>query len=253
LRLTVGVLTPHAAPGPDVEIPAMTAGLVDVVVARQGAEPPTTAAGLRALATLPSLQPAAASLQPAAASLCEAAVDVIAYASTTTGYAIGPTAEASLIQRLSQLTNLPVVSSGLAAIQALKTFAVRRVALIHPPWFENEMTHLGETYFGDFDVTTLTATPLPIHPDKVRPEQIIDYITTHVDSSTQAIFIAGNGFRAASTIKELEHRTNQLVLEANQLLLWSLLTATRSPLQITTHGRLFHTTPSPTTSAPTAN
>jgi maleate isomerase len=244
--LKLGVLTPHAAPGPEVEIPAMTSGLIDVVVARLGGPPPTAAAGLSDLATLSSLQPAIASLH-------EAAVDVIAYASTTTGYAIGRTAEADLIEHLSELTNVPVVSSGLAAIQALKAFDVRRVALIHPPWFEDEMTQLGATYFRDFDVTTLTATPLPTRPDQVRPDQVIDYITTHVDASTQAIFIAGNGFRAASTIKTLEHRTNQLVLEANQLLLWSLLTATASPLQITGYGRLFHTTQSPPTSAPTAS
>ena len=62
-----------------------------------------------------------------------------------------------------EFSGVPVVSSGLAATQALKTFGVRRIALIHPPWFEDEMADLGATYFPpqEFEVVTLTATPLP--------------------------------------------------------------------------------------------
>jgi maleate isomerase len=208
---------------------------VDVVVARvaPAVPPPSAAADLRALAT-PS------ALQPAVAALCESSVDVIAYASTTSGYAIGHEAEAELMSRLRELAGVPVVSSGLAARQALKTFGVRRIALIHPPWFEDEMADLGAKYFQDFDVVTLTATPLPNRPDLVQPEQIIDYVTNHVDASTDAVFIAGNGFRAASTIKQLERHTGQLVLTANQVLLWSTLAATNSDLQIEDHGNLFH-------------
>jgi maleate isomerase len=65
-----------------------------------------------------------------------------------------------------------------------------------------------------------------------------------MDASTDAIFIAGNGFRAADTIAELEHRTGQLVLEANQVLLWSILTTTRTNLQITNYGTLLASLPS---------
>lgn len=191
-----------------------------------------TAADLRALATPSALEPGVAALR-------EAGVDVIAYASTTSGYAIGYLAEADLMSRLRELAGVPVVSSGLAATQALKTFGVRRIALIHPPWFEEEMADLGARYFGDQEVVTLTATSLPKAPDRVQPAQVIDYISTHGDASTEAVFIAGNGFRAANTIEELERVTGQLVLEANQVLLWAILAATGSNLQIDGYGRLF--------------
>jgi maleate isomerase len=204
---------------------------LDVVVERmpRGGD---TAADLRALAT-PSM------LEPSVAALREARVDVIAYASTTSGYAIGYSAEADLMRRLRELAGVPVVSSGLAATQALKTFGVRRIALIHPPWFEDEMAELGARYFGDQEVVTSTATSLPKAPDQVKPAQVIDFVSAQVDDSTEAIFIAGNGFRAADTIEELERRTGQLVLEANQVLLWALLAATGSHRQITGYGRLF--------------
>lgn len=245
-RLTVGVLTPHAAVGPEVEIPEMASARLDVIVARvpgrgdTGAtNPPSRAAELRLLAT-PS------ALRPPIASLHRPSVDVIAYASTTSGYAIGPAAEASLTRHLRQLAGVPIVTSGLAAIQALRTFGVRRVALVHPPWFDDEMTDLGANYFRDqeIDVVTLTATPLPKHPDRVRPQQVIDYVSDQVGASTEAIFLAGTGFRAAPAIEELERRTGQLVLEANQVLLWSILTATEAKLQIDGYGKLLRAVPS---------
>ncbi len=226
MTLRVGVLTPHDAAGPEVEIPAMAP--VDVVVARV-ARRGDTAADLRALATPSALQPAVASLPE---------VDVIAYASTTSGYAIGHQAEVELMRRLREIAGVPVVSSGLAATDALKAFGVRRIALVHPPWFEDEMADLGARYFQDFDVVTLTAMPLPKDPSLVRPEQVIDYVSNHVDSSTEAVFIAGNGFRAADTIEELGRRTGQLLLTANQVLLWSALATTRTNLPVIGHGQL---------------
>lgn len=55
------------------------------------------------------------------------------------------------------------------------------------------------------------------------------------------MFIGGNGFRAARAIGELERRTGRLVLESNQVLLWSILAATRTAWEITGYGKLFRT------------
>ncbi|MFI6830808.1 hypothetical protein ACIBG5_27165 [Kribbella sp. NPDC050241] len=179
-------------------------------------------------------------LQRAVARLCEASVDVIAYASTTTGYAIGRAAEVELVERLRQRSNVPVVTSGIAATQALRAFGVRRVAGVHPPWFDDEMSDLGAAYFRGqgFDVAVSTAASIPKDPEQVRPEHVIDWGSSHVDASTEAIFIAGNGFRAAQAIETLEYRTGQLVLEANQVLLYSILAATRTTLPIDGYGKL---------------
>jgi maleate isomerase len=145
VALTVGVLTPHAASRPEVEIPEMASARLDVVVARISRrgdttvtipKPPSAAVHLRTLATPSALRPAVASLR-------EASVDVIAYASTTSGYAIGHPAEVNLIRCLGHVAGVPVVTSGLAATQALKAFGVHRIALVHPPWFEEDMRDLG--------------------------------------------------------------------------------------------------------------
>lgn len=204
----------------------------DAIVTGSGQH--STAAHLRTLATPSALRQAVARLR-------EASVDVIAYASTTSAYAIGHAAEVDLAERLSQLTEAPVVSSGLAASQALRSLDVRRVALVHPPWFEEAFTDLAAAYFRHqgIDTVILTATPLPKDPERVRPDQVIDWVSRHVEPSTEAVFIAGNGFRAACTIEELERRTGQPVLEANQVLLWSILAATGRTLPVRGYGRLF--------------
>ncbi|TCC52771.1 maleate cis-trans isomerase [Kribbella capetownensis] len=179
-------------------------------------------------------------LQPAVARLCEASVDVIAYASTTTGYTIGRAAELELVERLHHLSKLPAVTTGIAATQALGAFGVRRVAVFHPPWFDDDIGDLAAAYFRSqgFDVAVTTATSVPKDPQQVRPEHVIDWVSSHVGTSAEAIFIAGNGFRAAQAIEMLEHRTGQLVVEANQVLLYSILAATRTTLQLDGYGRL---------------
>jgi maleate isomerase len=112
---------------------------------------------------------------------------------------------------------------------------------VHPPWFEDEMGPLGAEYFRAqaFDVVISTAASLPEHPDRVRPAHVIDWVTRNVDASTEAVFLAGNGLRGVHAIEALEHRTGQLVLEANQVLLWSILAATGRTRQIHNFGRLF--------------
>jgi maleate isomerase len=95
----VGVVTPHAAAGPEVELPAMTRGRVATVVSRTGSPPeasqapsrpdPPAHAELRA-----STEPAA--LDRAAAIFRGSTLAAVAHASTTSGYVIGHREEADL-------------------------------------------------------------------------------------------------------------------------------------------------------------
>ena len=243
VRLRVGLLTPHAAAGPDIELPRMASGRLTTVLERvyppdpddgTPTPPPTGATGLRAL-TRPAV------LDGPAARLGDGSVDVVAHASTTSGYALGHRAEAAMVGRLRDLCGVPVVTSGCAAVHALQAGGARRVALVHPPWFEDELDELGVSYFRElgFDVRPAKATGLPDDPKKIRRRSVVDWVCRHIDDEADAVFIAGTGFRAADSIEELERRTGQLVLEANQVLLWSVLAATRTEWEVAGYGRLF--------------
>ncbi len=67
---------------------------------------------------------------------------------------------------------------------------------------------------------------------------MIDWVEQHVEDRAEAVFLAGNGFRAAGAIEQLELRTGRLVLEANQALLWGILAATGTGWDLTGYGRL---------------
>ena len=239
-QLTVGVVTPHAAAGPEVELPAMTRGRVATAVSRTAA-----AAGALSLTAPPAHAELRASTGPAA--LERAAVSfrgktlaAVAHASTTSGYVIGHREEAVLVERLSQRFDVPAVASCAAAAAALRTHGVEQVQLVHPLWFDDEFDELGAAYFRSqgFEAVVTKASGLPDDPARVNPQHVVDWLEHHAEDRADAVFLAGNGFRAAGAIDELELRTGRLVLEANQALLWGILTATRTGWDVTGHVRL---------------
>jgi maleate isomerase len=240
--ISIGVLTPHAAAGPADELPDMAPGHLVARVRRilaPGADasapgpPPTSASGLRAL-TAPSV------LDEAAA-FARGSVDVIGYASTSTGYAIGFDAEATMLRRLSERWSLPVAGTSVSAVTALRSLHVGRVALVHPPWFDDELNDLGAAYFGSqgFAVVSSESADLANDPQRIEPGAIVEWISRHLGDDAEAVFIGGNGFRAARVIQALEERLERPVLESNQVLLWSILAELDADLEVGGYGRLF--------------
>jgi maleate isomerase len=83
-------------------------------------------------------------------------------------------------------------------------------------------------------------------PARVEPQRVIDWVEHHVEDRAEAVFLAGNGFRAAEAVQALELRTGRLVLEANQAMLWGILTATSTRWNIKGYGRLLQASTSTT-------
>lgn len=179
-------------------------------------------------------------MERAAAALRTGSVDVVAFASTTSGYVLGHRAEAALVEALRQSCGVPVVASGAAAVAALRAYGSRRVLLVHPPWFDGEVDELGSRYFRDqgFAVSPAKAAGLPHDPARVRLGPVVDWVLRQAGDEADTVFLAGNGFRAAGAIDELERRTGRLVRTANQVLLWAILAATRTPWELPGYGRL---------------
>ena len=250
-RITVGVLTPHASAGPEVELPAMTGGRVVTVVSRTGS---SSEASQAPVGTAPpahtelrsSTEPAA--IDRAAVTFKGRTLDAIAHASTTAGYVVGHREEAALVDRLSQRFAVPAVAGCAAAVSALRAHGIEQVQLVHPPWFDDEFDELGNAYFRSqgFDAIVTKAVGLPGDPARVEPQHVVDWVEHHIQERTEAVFLAGTGFRAASAVEELELRTGRLVIEANQALLWAVLAATSAGWDITGHGRLLRASTSTT-------
>jgi maleate isomerase len=168
-------------------------------------------------------------------------VDAIGYASTSTAYAVGADAEAAVLERISQRWGLPVAGTSLAATAALRVLRVRRVALIHPPWFSDELNRLGAAYFGGegFEVVCSRSADLPNDPRLIEAGAVVEWISRHLDEDAEAVLIGGTGFRTARAIEPLEARVGRPVLESNQVLLWSILSRLDTDIEIAGYGRLF--------------
>jgi maleate isomerase len=234
----IGVLTPHATPGPDVEFAAMAprqlvTRVAHVTRAATG-DNPTSPAALRMLTI-------AAHLDRTAKTLLTDALDVIGYASTTSAYVIGFAAEVAMISRLAQLTGLPIAATCASAVHALRVLDVERVALIGAPWFDQQFNELGAAYFTGqgFHVVSSESAELSQQPDEIESAAVCDWISHHVDDAAQAVFVGGNGFRAAAAIDALETAIGRPVLTSNQVLLWQLLAQTDATFTINGYGQLF--------------
>jgi len=241
---TIGVISPHAAAGPEAEWPLMLDSPVAVRVARVPAPgataaepgtPPTAPAGLQALTDDAVIDAAAESLgEPRS-------LDAIGYASTTTGYAIGHAAESALVTRLARRCGVPVAGTSAAAVDALRVLGVQRLELVHPPWFDEAMNELGSAYFRDvgLDVVASRSAELPDDPDGIRVDDVIEWSSAHVSDEASAVFLGGNGFLVAAAIERLEVVLGRPVLSANQVLLWSLLGQLPARSRVSGYGSLF--------------
>jgi maleate isomerase len=217
--MLIGILTPHATVGPEAELPEMAPGKITVRIAR--------------IATT--------SIEDAAQALVSDGVDAIGYASTSSAYELGFDAEEALVARVSQRTGLPVASACSSAVLALRMLDVDRVALVHPPWFDDELNGLGAAYFRSqgFDVRASESAELPMDPAQIRPGEVVGWLSEHVQADAQAVFIGGNGFRAAGAIAAAEAALGLPVLESNQVLLWNLLGRSGAKVRVGGFGQLF--------------
>ncbi|WP_458534776.1 maleate cis-trans isomerase family protein [Oryzihumus sp.] len=223
MRTRLGVLTPHADVGPESEIRAMAPETVGVYAARVpfGA----MAAGGAMDRTIP-LAPVAAFVQPphiddAVSLLAAAPVAVMGIGFTSSAYVTGADAEKELIDRLqSRSAGIPVVSTCAAAVDALGVLGAERVAVVDPPWFDDELDRLGAEYFSSqgFEVVSHAACDLPSNQRSINPSELYEWILAHTPGSSQAVFVGGNGFRSVGVIAALEEELARPVLTANQVL-----------------------------------
>jgi maleate isomerase len=244
----IGVLTPHVATGPEAEFPTMAPGRLVTRVARVSTQaaavnlttgPPTPAAA-RDL-TAPWL------LDDAAERLAAASIDVVGYASASTAYAIGFDDEAAMVRRLSRRISRPVAATCASAVLALRILDVKRIALIHPPWFDDEVNELGAAYFRSqgLHVVSSESADLSQDPRRIETAAVIDWTSRHVTDDAEAIYIGGNGFRTAAAIQTLEAMLGRPVLTSNQVLLWTLLAHAGATFQVSGYGQLFTRAPMP--------
>jgi maleate isomerase len=232
----IGLLVPSFDVNPESEIWAMAPKGVVIFASRmdRGTQP------FLAHVADPSHADAAASL------LTALKLRVVLYSYSTTSYVLGLAGEEAFRARLvARLQGVPVVLPAVALAEALSALQVRKVALVHPPWFEEEQSDMGKVYFSarGFEVVSCA----PITPARqyteVAAEEVHDWIVAHTPAQAEAVVVAGNGLRAVGAIEALEASLGRPVITANQALLWQGLRLAGVASRIDRYGRLFARAP----------
>jgi maleate isomerase len=167
---------------------------------------------------------------------------VILYAYTSSSYVLGAQAEEALRIRLEALVpGIPIVLAAMAASEALRALNVRRVAVVHPPWFSEEISDKGGDYFRSrgFEVVSCARlTPLRTFAE-VPPAEVHDWVKMNVPKQAEAVLIAGNGLRAVGVVQALEADLGRPVLTANQVTFWQALRTAGVTAPVAQYGQLF--------------
>ena len=239
-RARIGLLTPNDDAVPESEFWTMApegvsihVGRVLLLDTRTFSDPPHPDDATTLLAALP--------------------MHAIVFAFTTTSYILGPDGEQALKARLEKRSNgVPVLLPCPAAIAAFHALAVRRIALIHPPWFTNDQQQLGVAYFENqgFDVVFANQMQLrglslakPTDPlrkfTELYPAELYRFARAQVPATAEAVLFAGNGFRAVGMIAALEEELGRPVLTGNQVALWYALRHAGVRAPVNGYGRVF--------------
>jgi maleate isomerase len=174
--------------------------------------------------------------------LAAAPLHAIAFAFTSSSYVRGAADDEALKTRLEARTRgIPVVVTCAAAVLALTTLGVKRLALVHPPWFSAELDEQGAAYFRGqgFDVVYNGSAGLPSDQRAIHPGQLYEWVRTHTPESAEAVFIGGNGFRAIGVIQALEQDLARPVLTANQVAFWAALRLSGMRAPVVSYGQIF--------------
>jgi maleate isomerase len=245
-RAKIGVLIPHADVNPEGELRAMAPEGVAIHGTRVpfGAmrtggqmDPTISLAPVKAFAEPPAIDEAAALLG-------EAPIDVITYAFTSSSYLATEDDDRKLAARLGERCNgQQVLITCVCALEAMRALDVRRLALIDPPWFDDELNALGKRYFegAGLEVVLAASAGLPSAQRDIHPGAVYEWARANVPASADGVFFGGNGFRTAGLIRLLEADLGLPVLTANQVLLWNALEVVGVRMETSRYGRLFET------------
>jgi maleate isomerase len=174
--------------------------------------------------------------------LAEVHPNAILLGYTTSSYALGADADRLVQARLQERAKgTPVIFPCTAATACLRRLGVRRIALIHPPWWSDIANEQGRTYWqsAGFDVLECHRMQPNRLLSEVAPREVFDVVVAHTPKAAQAVFIGGNGMRAVGTIEALEKKLGKPVLTANQIILWQALAMRGGVHRVSRYGRIF--------------
>ncbi len=182
----------------------------------------------------------------AAGLLTSLKLPVILYAYSAAGYVMRSAGEEAFRTRIMERAQVgAVVLAAVALSDALQALEVHRLAVVHPPWFSEELNEMGKAYFSarGFQVISCARITPARKFTEVAAEEVHSWIAANTPSRAEVVVVAGNGLRAVGAIDALEASLGRPVITANQAMLWKGLRVAGAPSRMEQYGRLFKLEP----------
>ena len=110
---------------------------------------------------------------------------VILYAYSGTSYAMGLAGEEAFRARLvARVQGVPIVLAATALSEALRALNVHRLAVVHPPWYPEELNDMGKAYFSarGFEIVSCARITPARELTEVEAEEVHGWIAANTPS-----------------------------------------------------------------------
>ena len=167
-------------------------------------------------------------------------LDCIAYGCTSGTIAAG---YKSIFEKVNiAKPNTKVTTPITSAINAIKTLGIKRLSIFTP--YTDEINQSVINYFKKEDINISELSYFDIASDldigKVDQDYLFEALTKIDLSKSDALFVSCTALPILSIIKDLEDKTNKIILSSNQTLIWDTLKQINFKNKVSGYGELFN-------------
>lgn len=179
------------------------------------------------------------SLPRAIQELGSARVDVLAYCCTGSGAIRGYEQERELCRQVEDETGIPMVTTMLSVVDALREVGAQRIALASP--YTEEINRAEISYFAQNGFEIVSDVGQNIKDgfvfSQVTPQEIAKFALKHWDSRADALFMSCMNWQAMRIVAEVESQIGKPVVTSHSATLWNMMRALNEKSSWT-HGQL---------------
>ena len=167
-------------------------------------------------------------------------LDCIAYGCTSGTIAAG---YESIFEKVNiAKPNTKVTTPITSAINAIKTLGIKRLSIFTP--YTDEINQSVINYFKKEDINISELSYFDIASDldigKVDQDYLFEALTKIDLSKSDALFVSCTALPILSIIKDLEDKTDKIILSSNQTLIWDTLKQINFKNKVLGYGELFN-------------
>ena len=167
-------------------------------------------------------------------------LDCIAYGCTSGTIAAG---YKSIFEKVNiAKPNTKVTTPITSAIKAIKTLGIKRLSIFTP--YTDEINQSVINYFKKEDINISELSYFDIASDldigKVDQDYLFEALTKIDLSKSDALFVSCTALPILSIIKDLEDKTDKIILSSNQTLIWDTLKQINFKNKVSGYGELFN-------------